>query len=351
MIRPPDRRRRRLAADLLVLAAVGVMLVAAVWAAFGAVQRVFYSPSAFVEQYLGLLADGRAADALAVPGVAVDSVDLAAAGLDDYASDALLRSTALSSLTDIEVISEERDGDTARVTMSYTAGGVAGKTSFDVAQSGTIGFAPTWAFAKSPLAVIELVVDGSPSFTVNGFDIEKVQVSPDGADADPLAALPLLAFSPGLYSVSVNTPIAVTSGVAVLSDSPLRGIPVSLTANPTPEFADTVQVRVDEFLTECATQQVLQPTACPFGYIVQDRIVSLPRWSIIEQPTIALEADGDGWRIPPTEGLAHIDVDVQSLYDGTITSVSEDVPFVLTGQITILPDGSVSIVVGGTDTT
>jgi hypothetical protein len=60
--------------------------------------------------------------------------------------------------------------------------------------------------------------------------------------------------------------------------------------------------------------------------------------------------DGAGWRIPPTEATAHIDVDVRSLFDGSVTEVSEDVPFILTGGLTVNPDGSVSITVGGPDT-
>ena len=44
---------------------------------------------------------GRAADALAVPGVPIDSADLDAAGLPITASEALLRRAALAPLTDV----------------------------------------------------------------------------------------------------------------------------------------------------------------------------------------------------------------------------------------------------------
>ena len=139
---------------------------------------------------------------------------------------------------------------------------------------------PTWSFVKSPLALVDVSVKGSMTFDVNGFALDKRQVSPEGADADPLAPVSLLVFSPGIYSVSVDTPISATRGVAVLSDSPMANVPVDLQAFATPEFVDIVQQRVEEFLTACATQEVLQPTACPFGFVVQDRIVSPPTWSI-----------------------------------------------------------------------
>ena len=92
--------------DLGLLALVGVLLIAAVWAAVSAISREFYSPTAFVEHYLDLLAEGRAAEALAVPGVAVDSAALEAAGLPATASQAMLRKEALSTLTDIRAVSE-----------------------------------------------------------------------------------------------------------------------------------------------------------------------------------------------------------------------------------------------------
>jgi hypothetical protein len=352
LIQPPRKRvrRRSLALDLTLLGIVGLLLVAAVAAAFGAIQREFYSPTAFVERYLGLLAEGEAAEALTLPGVAVDSAALEAAGLPATASEALLREAALATLTDMEVVSETTEGDVTRVTVEYQAGGYPGTTTFEIERDGTIGIAPTWRFATSPLAVIELVVKGSMQFQVNGFEIDKRQVSIDGADADPLAPLPLLVFSPGLYSVSVDTAISATPGVAVLSDSPFRQVPVEVQAEATDEFVAVVQEKVEQFLTECATQDVLQPTGCPFGFVVQDRVDSAPQWSIATQPTVDVTPEGAGWKILPTEAVAHIELDVQSLFDGQIERVSEDVPFVVTGTITIGPDGKATIVVSGPET-
>jgi hypothetical protein len=63
------------------------------------------------------------------------------------------------------------------------------------------------------------------------------------------------------------------------------------------------------------------------------------------QPTISIVPDGSGWRIPETAATAHIDVEIQSLFDGSLSELSEDVPFVVTGTIAILPDGSASITV------
>lgn len=343
------RRRRSLRADLVALAVVGVLLGAAFASAGAVIYERFYSPAAFVEHYLDLIGQGRAAEALDVPGVRVGSAELAAAELPSTPSDALLRQAALAPLADIEVTDvSERDG-VHEITVSYTAGGYEGRTTLAVEPNGWIGIAPAWRFAESPLAVIDLVVRGAMQFSVNGFTIDKRQVSADREDADPLAAVPLLVFSPGIYSITVDTAVSRSPGAAVLSDSPMKKVPVEIQTEPTHEFVGVVQSKVESFLTECATQRVLQPTGCPFGYPVRNRIITEPEWSIVQQPTVALAPDGANWEIRRTQAIAHIDVDIMLIADGSIIEVSEDVPFFLTGSITMLPDGSASIQVSPSD--
>jgi hypothetical protein len=339
--------RPRLALELTALGVVGVLLVLALAAGAGALYREVYSPRAFVRHYLELLEDHRAAEALAVPGVAIDAAELEAAGLPSTASEALLRPDALGTLSDAEIVDETVDGDITRVSVTYRAGTHEGRTTFAVKSDGETGFLPRWRFATSPLAVVDLSVRGSMRFSVNGFEVDKRQVSVDGADADPSAAVPLLVFSPGLYSVAVDTAISATPGVAVLADAPLTGVPVDVQAEPTDEFISVVQQRVEDFLTTCAEQKVLQPTGCPFGYTVRNRIEGAPSWSIAQQPKVTILPDGAGWRIPSTGAVAHIDVDIRSIFDGSIRNVDEDVPFSVDGKITVLPDGTASILVSG----
>lgn len=340
-------RPRRLARDLTILAIVGVLLLAALGAGAAAAYRELYSPRAFVLHYLDLLHDRRAAEALTVPGVAVDSAELESAGLPTSASDALLRPDALQTITDARVIDEVADGDVTRVTVAYRAGAYDGTTTFAVRQDGWIGVVPHWRFDVSPLAIVALTVGGSMQFSVNGFEIDKRQVSVDGVDADPSAPVPLLVFSPGLYSVAVDTPMSTTPGVAILADSPLTDVPVEVQAQPTEQFVSVVQQRVSDFLTACARQKVLQPTGCPFGFTVRNRIDDAPTWSIVEQPTVSVVPDGAGWRIPSTRAVAHIEVDIRSIFDGSVRTVEEDVPFTVNGEISVQPDGSASISIGG----
>lgn len=341
---PSRRRRRTLGRDLTALAVVGVLLAGAVGATGVILYRDLYSPSAFVTRYLELLSRGQAAEALALPGVAVDSAELERAGLPADASEALLRSSALAPLTDATVVGAEEDADgVTTVTVTYSAGPHSGTSTFRVERAGWAGVAPTWRFATSPLAEIDLSVRGARQFTVNGFDIDTRQVSPAGAAADPLDSVALLVFSPGLYSISVETPISSSPGVAVLSDTPAARIPVTIQTQPTADFTAVVQERVESFLTECATQEVLQPTGCPFGLVVQNRIVETPVWSMQQQPAVVLAPDGAGWRIERVPAVAHITVDIQSIYDGEIRHLDEAVPFFVGGTVTILPDGTAAI--------
>lgn len=339
-------RRSRLAVDLTILGLIGILLLGAVAAGGATLYRQFYSPSAFVTRYLDLLATGRAADALRVPGVALDRATLEDAGIEPTASEALLRQSALAPLTDVEVLSEKAADGNVSVTVGYTAGQHEGISTFTVSQDGWIGVTPNWRFSRSPLAAVKLTVRGSDRFVVNGFEIDRRQVSVAGQDAAPLDALSLLVFTPGLYSVTVDTPIATSPGVSVLADTSLATTPVEVQAAPTKEFVRVVQERVEEFLEDCARQQVLQPTACPFGLEVSNRIATLPSWSMAKHPKISVEPDGGYWRIPPADAVAHIEVDIKSLFDGSVQRVSEDVPFQVNGTITILPDGSASIRVG-----
>jgi len=346
--RAVSRRRSSLRTDLAWLSLIGVLLLAAVGAGGSALYQQFYSPKAFVESYLDLLAHGRAAAALKIPGVAVDLAVLTESGINGSASEALLRTDALGSLTDVTVTDEKQKDGIHEITVEYRAGGIEGETTFSVAQDGWIGIAPNWRFTRSPLAEIDLTVRGADAFSVNGFTMDRRQVSPDGMDAAPLDALPMLVFTPGAYSVTVDTAISATPGVRVLADTALARTPVDVQSEPTEKFIEVVQEQVEQFLSECTEREVLQPTACPFGLQVQNRLApgTVPKWSIAKQPVVTVQPDGANWAIPATDAVAHIEVEIQSLFDGEVTQVSEDVPFQVDGTITVLSDGKVSIRVG-----
>ncbi|GAA3754982.1 hypothetical protein GCM10022240_05000 [Microbacterium kribbense] len=344
---PP--RKSHLGRDLTLIVVVVGMLLAGLGVGGVFVYRALYSPAAFVQHYLELLAEGHAADALKVPGVVIDRSQLDAAGLPKSASEALLRQAALSTLTHISVTTGKTVDGVTDVTASYHAGGNPGTTTFQVRRGNDIGFVPTWRFARSPLAVVELTVHGAMQFQVNRFRVDKRQVGLAGAEVNPADPVPLLVFSPGLYSVRVDTPISYSPGVAVLSDAPLKNVPVTLQTKPTETFIAVVQNKVDDYLNTCAAQQVLQPSGCPFGYTVQNRIEAPPTWSIAHSPKVTVVPDGENWAILPTRADAHIVVDIREIYDGSLRHIDEDVPFTMSGTITVSPSGTASIRVSSDD--
>lgn len=347
---PAPTRARPRAGEIVGMVVIGALLVGAIAAGFATLYRVFWGPEAFVERYVSLIAEGRAADALTVPGVAVDSTVLEGAGVAPTVSDALLRSSALAAdVDDVEVIGSEMVDGVVSVTISYRAGGQDGRSTFRVEQSGWSGLVPAWRFETTPLAVVDVVVRGSMRFAVNGFELDKRQVSPDGVDAEPLEPVSMLVFTPGSYAVSVDTAAAESAPVAALAEDPLSEVDIAVQAQPTEEFTGIVSEQVHDFLDQCTTQGVLKPTGCPFGYETFERVVSTPEWSIVTQPTIAVVPDGAYWAIAPAGGIAHIEMDVQSIYDGSYLHISQDVTFTLDGAIDILADGSAAISIGSPD--
>ena len=50
------------------------------------------------------------------------------------------------------------------------------------------------------------------------------------------------------------------------------------------------------------------------------------------------------WEVPATSGEANLSVDVQSLFDGTVSTYNENTSFTLSYVITFTPDGGLSIV-------
>ncbi|MFT4235836.1 MAG: hypothetical protein QM607_12675 [Microbacterium sp.] len=345
----PGRRRGGRTVEVVSIIVIATLLISSLAAGVASLYRLYWGPEAFIERYLSLLEQGYAADALTLPGVAVDTEDLDAAGIGQVDSDALLRSAALpSSLSDAHVLSSRMVDGVAEVTVSFVSDGQKGESTYRVEQSGWTGLVPSWQFETSPLAVLDVTVRGSMRFAVNGFELDKRQISPAGLDADPLAPVSLLVFTPGAYAVSVDTPVSEADDTVQLAENPLTEVEYDVQTEATSAFIETVSEQVDQFLDACTQQQVLQPARCPFGYETYER-VSVPEWSIKTQPKISIVPDGASWAIEPAGGIAHIDVDVTSVYDGSVAHVSEDVTFTIDGTIDILDDGSAAIQISSPD--
>ena len=151
---------------------------------------------------------------------------------------------------------------------------------------------------------------------------------------------------PGVYRVDHTSTYLRARAVDPVADTPGSSVAATLEVLPTEAFREQITAQVHEHLTECATQGVLFPTACPFGRPIPNRVVSTPGWSIVELPDLTVEpgAAFGTWLVPPADGVAHLTVDVQSLFDGSISTLDEDVPFAASYLVTIGADDTTLLI-------
>jgi hypothetical protein len=339
---------KRRVSPLAVLGWVGlaILLVVAALAALGALNRTVYSASAFVTEYLDALADDDAGVALSLPGVEMSAAELEAAGLPADISTAMLRPGVMTEgPTDIQIVEtiEEEDG-TRTVMASYRLGETIAESTFSVRPLAPLyGALARWEFASSPLEVLDVTVQHGALFSVGSLTLD-TRANKSG---DELAAFtqtaPYLVFAPATYEMEYQSKLLRAAPVEVAVTGAER-LPVTLDLQPTDAFVEQVQVEINRYLDEeCATQQVLQPSGCPFGIVIEDRVTSPPVWTIVEYPAVTLVAGDSGFEMPETPGVAHISVEVQSLFDGEYFQLEEDRPINLALTATIKPDGSIAI--------
>jgi hypothetical protein len=253
----------------------------------------------------------------------------------------LLSADYLGELENIELVSEEPTGvgTNIAVTFSYVVDGAQGKSSFVVQPNGSIfGMFNAWRFTESPLSTVALTVLHDSRFDVNGV----THLTP----AEPNAAAQYRVFTPGVYEFGHDTRFLTAAPVRKVITEVSGSTQVVVTVQANEAFVEKVQEELGAYFDEeCVTQTVLLPTACPFGQPMGNRIVTTPAWSMAKYPDVTIvPGDEQGtWLVPNTSGAAHLVVDVQSLFDGSISTFDEDVAFTVSYLITLLPDGELYI--------
>ena len=314
--------------ELIILSIVAALVVAIFGGAVLVLNSTLYSASGFVRSYLDSLARHDVNGALELAGAAV-------AG---DASDALLTADAMGELSDIRLISDDTDAQgTHRVVYSFTADGKEGQSAFSVRPHGTLlGLFRVWSFESSPLGVLQVVPQHGTTFTVNGLKVEAP--SPDQVS-------PYLVFVPGTYELASKSLYLEAPAAPITASQPGAAIIGIVNLTPTTAFTDQVQKEINAYLDECATQQVLLPTGCPFDEEIANRIVSTPMWSISQYPDVSLQPGPTPgrWLVPSTPAAAHLVVDVRSLFDGAVSTFDEDVPFTSSYVVSFLADDQLLI--------
>ncbi len=293
--------------------AVAGALVIAFVASIIVLNQTVYTPVAFVRGYLDALARHDVGAALALAGPLPSS-----SAVDD-----LLTAEVLGDLESYTVEETAAPVDGVHlVAVSYVADGHEGRTSFEVERSGAVlGMFPTWGFASSPLAELELTVQHARDFTANG--VRFVAPVQDVAST-------YLAFTPGVVSLGHRSSFSEAATQTVVLGSPRTDRTITIDAEANAAFTTLVDAQVHEYLDDCATQQVLFPRGCPFGQPIDDpRLASSPSWSISQYPAAAIVATptpGE-WSVPQAAGSARLQVQVFDTSDGSIIPIDTLVPF------------------------
>lgn len=304
----------------------GVVFALAFGVAAGAVlvlNATVFGAAGFVRVYLEAVARGDAEGALGMPGVAVDP-----RLRDDFLVDDAL--AGIADLRDISVVAG--GGGTEVVTVAWASGDTEAESSFAVERVGSrFGLFPEWAFAVSPVATLDLTVEHDARFDLNGVAAES-----GVAAADPVGYAVLV---PGVYRIDHSSTYLEARAVDVVADS-ASVFDATLEVLPADALLEQITIEVEARLAECATQDVLFPTACPFGRAIPNRVASTPAWAIVEYPEFTVEPGDEfgTWLVAGVDGVAHLTVDVQSLFDGSVSTLDEGLPFTATYLVTIEAD-------------
>ena len=338
------RKARTRARAILAICLVSLLLVLALVSAIGALNRDLYSAGGFVRQYLDALARKDTVGALALDGVVPTNAELEGAGLPQDLPETLLRSSVLGTLDDISLVSDtETSPGMHAVVYSFTVDGDESTMTFSVQSAGTFaGVFDNWSFSSSPLAVLQVTVMHAATFTVNDLTLDTRALDSADEPATFSNQAAYLAFAPAKYTLAhESTMLGSEQVVTTLTKAGPED--VTVVAQPNANMITQVQAELDKYLDECATQQVLQPSNCPFGIEINDRVKDLPTWSIVDYPPVSLTAGETTFDMVTTPGVANVTVTVQSLFDGDISTTDENVDFQVGLSVIINPDGSLAI--------
>jgi len=296
------------------IAIAGGLLVVGFVVAVIVLNQTVYTPASFVRGYVDALARHDVAAALAMAGPSPVS----------SAKDDLLAAEVLGDLESVSVAETDADGDVHTVTVDYTMDGREGRSTFRVEPaSAVLGLFPTWAFASTPLAQLDLTVQHARDFTANG--VRFVAPVQDVRST-------YLAFTPGVIEFGHDSAYLTAESQTIVLGSPRTERRVTIDAQANDRFTSVVGEQVEAYLDGCATQQRLFPVGCPFGHAVIDpRLASAPVWTIVTYPAVTLQptATPGEWSVPQALGTARLQVDIVDTYDGTVYPFDTQVEFSL----------------------
>ena len=209
----------------------------------------------------------------------------------------------------------------------YELGENTESTVFVVAQGEPVlWFFDTWRFTRQPLASLQFAVIGDQRVSVNGTELDLTDLG-----VPPRTTV----FVPGIYASSLESEWVEAQPVVSVMTEVGQPAGVRLVVSPTSALMETTTGAVEAYLDGCVAQAVLQPAECPFGVSITDRVVGMVQWTILDYPDVQLRlsADRATWTMVAEDGVAEVTVQVQSLFDGSITEFRETEVFDVVGVV------------------
>lgn len=295
------------AGAIAVLGIAGAVAVSAVNAGRG--------PEAAVEQYVGLIAEGRAEAATAL----VDP-DIANAERGFLVDTVLGAATERISDVEVEV---SVVGDTGYADVAYRLDGVEQSATLDVERQDNEWLVlESWRVA-SPLVSEVAVVASGGAVEIGGIEVPLDEYGYGTA-----------VVYPGVYEVSpVATRFFEADPVTAVSAGPLSfGTPVDVAFEPTAALQEEIDAQMTAYVDGCAQQTVGDPEGCPFAVYVYPSDTEVT-WAVESYPSVEISEDGTGFRASGGTAIAtYID---SGFFSDDEEEVSEEVDISFSGDIGI----------------
>ena len=310
--------RRTLTSWLVVFA----LLAAGFGATVLALNNDVFSAHGFVRSYLQALARHDSAEALAFAGVDVP----------EGAGTTLLVDGALGEVRDIQFIGESSKDGITTVRFEYTLSSGTQRSEFHVEHAGSrFALFDAWRFVDAPIALLTVTVDNDSRFEANG--------------VESTAGTPEAVLIPSIYVIDHSTEYLEAEAVEVSAIEPGGSLDAQLAVTPTPAFGAAAEDAIAAFLDTCASQQVLMPTGCPFGFVEANRLDGAPEWAMTAYPTATLSSgpQPNTWTATGAGGAVQLTATVRSLFDGSTSTLDESITVAGSYTLSIGADNSVSV--------
>lgn len=289
-----------------------------------------YSPQQQVQAYLDALEDGDGAEALGL--LQATAPDANPAMLDGEGLKA-----AMAGVEDVNIGEAEPAGDSrVIVPVEYSVDGNTLTTNFALEKVNTVWlFFDEWAFVPSVLPTVTASVVNGDHAMMND---EKVGL--DGGEST------FAVFYPGEYKASYQTKYfgAEPAEVTVSTRQDSSSSQLTLAAKPTEQLVADVGAKLQQYLDDCAKQDVFYPDDCPFShpgtpFLAPDAEIS---WNVTDYPDVEIDAFNGEWVLKPLTGTAVVRSKQIDTFSGTVTPLEAEHDYRFTARLSV-SDGSISV--------